>query len=280
MLAAMSQENLEIVRAFFEAWNAGDMDALSDLVDPDVILRTVKDWPEPGPYVGREAVVRFTEQLRETFDADTLEPIGDFVDVSDHVVARLTWSGEGHGPQANIELTDIFTVRNGKIISHEFFWDHTEALEAVGLSNQSTSKESVALVWRAREAFNRRDLRELAELSHDDLEFVSVLTAVDAAGGTYHGPGAWASYFARMDDSWENWKVEDFRVFDAGDDRVAAVFRLVGTGKSSGARVERSVGVAYQIRDGKIWRLRSYLDPGEALEAVGLSEQDAQADSS
>jgi hypothetical protein len=29
----MSQENVEIVRAFFEAWNAGEMDALCELHD-------------------------------------------------------------------------------------------------------------------------------------------------------------------------------------------------------------------------------------------------------
>ena len=35
----MSQENVEIVRAAFEAWNAGDMDAFRELYDPDVIVR-------------------------------------------------------------------------------------------------------------------------------------------------------------------------------------------------------------------------------------------------
>ena len=35
----MSQENVEVVKAAFEAWNAGDMDALRDLCDPDVIVR-------------------------------------------------------------------------------------------------------------------------------------------------------------------------------------------------------------------------------------------------
>ena len=141
------------------------------------------------------------------------------------------------------------------------------------------SQENVELVHRAREAFNRRDFRALAELTHDDLEFVSVLTAVDARGGTYRGPQAWVTYFARMDETWDDWQVEDFRAFDAGDDRVVAVFRLVGTGKSSRARVERAVGMAYWLRDGKFWRMQSFLDPGEALEAVGLSEQDAHAGS-
>ena len=37
----MSQQNVEVVKAAFEAWNAGDMDALRDLCDPDVLSRSV-----------------------------------------------------------------------------------------------------------------------------------------------------------------------------------------------------------------------------------------------
>jgi ketosteroid isomerase-like protein len=33
-----------------------------------------------------------------------------------------------------IEATIVYTVRKGRIFLLEFFWDHTEALEAVGLS--------------------------------------------------------------------------------------------------------------------------------------------------
>jgi ketosteroid isomerase-like protein len=130
----MSQENVEVVRAAFEAWNAGDMDALRDLYDPDVIVRAPAGWPEPGPFVGREAVMRQFEQLRETWDTDAAEPIGDFIDVGDRVAVRFIWRGAGHGPESNIELTTIQTVRNGKILSVDYYWDHAEALEAVGLS--------------------------------------------------------------------------------------------------------------------------------------------------
>ncbi len=129
----MSQENVEIVKASCEAWNAGDMDAVRDLYDPDVIVRTVEDWPEPGPYVGREAVMRFHEQLRDTWDADTGVPIGDFIDAGDRVAVRYIWRGAGHGPDLNMELTLVFTMRKGRIFYLEFFWDHAEALEAAGL---------------------------------------------------------------------------------------------------------------------------------------------------
>jgi ketosteroid isomerase-like protein len=130
----MSQENVEIVRKAFEAWNAGDMDAFREFYDPDIIVRPPEGWPEPGPFVGREAVMGQWEQLRETWDADEVEPIGDFIDAADRVVVRQAWRGAGHGPSLNMEMTNVFMVRNGRIVYQEFFWDHTEALEAVGLS--------------------------------------------------------------------------------------------------------------------------------------------------
>ena len=130
----MSRENVEVVRAFFEAWNAEDMDALREIHDPDVIFRTVENWQEPGPYVGREAVMRFFEQLRDTPDADAGEPITDFFDAADRVVVRFVWRGAGHGPESNMEFTGVYTVRRGRIRDHEYFWDHAEALEAAGLS--------------------------------------------------------------------------------------------------------------------------------------------------
>ena len=130
----MSQENVEIVRRGFEVWNAGDMDALRELFDPGIIWRAPEGWPEPGPYAGREAVMRQVEQLRETWDTDSFELISDFIDVGDRVAVRLIWEGAGHGPESNIELTGVYTVRKGRVVAIELFWDHAEALEALGLS--------------------------------------------------------------------------------------------------------------------------------------------------
>jgi uncharacterized protein len=129
----MSEENIEVVRALFEAWNAGDMDALRELWHRDAIARPAKGWPEPGPFVGREAVMRSFEQLREAWETDTLEASDDFIDVADRVVVRMVWRGAGHGPDLDMQLTNVFTVREGKIYGLESFWDHAQALEAVGL---------------------------------------------------------------------------------------------------------------------------------------------------
>jgi ketosteroid isomerase-like protein len=128
----MSQENVEVVKAAYEAWNAGDNHALRELCDPDIIWRPPDGWPEPGPFVGREAVMRWFDQLREAFDAYVTE-LSDIIDAEDRVVVRQIWHGAGHGPEANVEATSVLTVRQGKVIGVEQFWDRAEALEAAGL---------------------------------------------------------------------------------------------------------------------------------------------------
>jgi ketosteroid isomerase-like protein len=130
----MSQENVKVAQGVFDAWKAGDMEAVRDLYDLDVIVRPLEGWPEPGPWVGREAVMRQWKQLRKTWDADVVEPVGDFIDAADRVVVRQVWRGAGHGPVMNMEMTNVYMVRKGRIVYQEFFWDHAEALETLGLS--------------------------------------------------------------------------------------------------------------------------------------------------
>ncbi len=78
----MSRENVEVVRAFFEAWNSGDMDAVRKTYDPDVIVRAGEGWPEPGPWVGRDAVMRQWKPQRGAWDANPVKVISDYIDAS------------------------------------------------------------------------------------------------------------------------------------------------------------------------------------------------------
>jgi len=130
----MSQENVEVVRRGFEVWNAGDMEAFREVLDPGVVWRGPEGWPEPGPYVGREAVMRQFEQLHETWDADAVIPISDFIHTGDRVAVRMIYRGAGRGPRADLEMTQVVTVREGRIVCREYFWDHSEALQTLGLS--------------------------------------------------------------------------------------------------------------------------------------------------
>ena len=79
----MSQENVEVLRAYFTAWNAGDMDAVRESLTPDVVAVAPGGWPEPGPFVGRDVLMRQWNQMRETFDADQVTPIGGGVGLAE-----------------------------------------------------------------------------------------------------------------------------------------------------------------------------------------------------
>src|SRR6476619_1638196 len=120
----MPEENVEVVRAGFEAWNAGDIAGLRALHHADVIVLTPADWPEPGPIVGRDAAMRQWKRLREAWDSDSVTVVGDLIGTGDRVVGRIGWRVEGHGPDLGIKVSGVWTVREGEIAEMEFFLDH------------------------------------------------------------------------------------------------------------------------------------------------------------
>jgi hypothetical protein len=42
----------------------------------------------------------------------------------------------------NLEVTNVLMLRKGRIVYQEFFWDHAEALEALGLSDESAQADA------------------------------------------------------------------------------------------------------------------------------------------
>jgi ketosteroid isomerase-like protein len=72
---------------------------------------------------------------------------------------------------------------------------------------------------------------------------------------------------------------EPERFFDVDDERVLVFVRVSATGHASGAQVEIRVAHEITIRGERLVRFKVYGNRAEALEAAGLSEQDAHADS-
>lgn len=126
----MSKEDVAIVEAGFAVWNSGDMAAWRERLHPEVIVRPPPRWPEPGPFVGRDAVMAEFLLMRETLDADVVNPIDDFVDLGRRVVVRVAWRGRTRGPTSILQASVVYAVRDGKLATMDFFWDHAEALEA------------------------------------------------------------------------------------------------------------------------------------------------------
>ena len=70
------------------------------------------------------------------------------------------------------------------------------------------------------------------------------------------------------------------RVIDLGDERYLVLLHPKGKGRGSGVVIEAEVAHLIQQRNEKTTRIDAFVGWGDALEAVGLSEPDAPADSS
>jgi ketosteroid isomerase-like protein len=129
----MSQENVEIVRAAFEAYNRGDLDALTQFYDPDVVFETLL----LGTHRGNEAIRVLYEENRKTLSGYRLDPI-ELIDAGNKVVADVQVIGVGPASQIAMEDRDrfalLFTIRNGRTVRQQSFRNREDALEAAGLS--------------------------------------------------------------------------------------------------------------------------------------------------
>jgi ketosteroid isomerase-like protein len=81
-----------------------------------------------------------------------------------------------------------------------------------------------------------------------------------------------------MAEALDDFTVEVEQLFDAGD-QVVVFLTSQGRGRISGIEVSRKLAQVCTVRDGQVIKIVGYDDRAQALEAVGLSEQDAHADS-
>jgi ketosteroid isomerase-like protein len=133
----MSQENVEIVKAAYGAWNRGDIDAVLDHMHPDL------EWEEnPDVYPGLDRMYRgrsgFSKRVRDAFDVWEWARVEgqEFIDAGDEVVVclRLVGKGRGSGVEVEMPIFERFVFRDGKVVHRTLHSSRAEALEAAGLS--------------------------------------------------------------------------------------------------------------------------------------------------
>jgi ketosteroid isomerase-like protein len=112
------------------------------------------------------------------------------------------------------------------------------------------------------------------ELCHPEIEWTA-----SEDGRTYRGREGVRQRHTEWLESFGDYRWEVQRIIDCGGDEVLVEATEVGRGAMSGAEVRTTGYELLTIRDGMIVRVREYYEKAAALEAAGLSEQDAHADS-
>jgi ketosteroid isomerase-like protein len=141
----MPQENVEIVRAYFETVNDGDFArAMGYYADDVELVVPAEAFLEAGTVRGKDAVgLWFGNWFRAfqrgyQFDLDEIREVGDAVFVAAHHHGR----GKASGAEVHSTIAYLFRVGDGQIANVELFPDRRLALEAAGLSEKDTQADS------------------------------------------------------------------------------------------------------------------------------------------
>jgi len=130
----MSQENVEIMRAVYEAWAEGGVEAALPLVDEAIELRLPPGWPGVGPFRGHEGLRAAFRESRDVFADVRMRP-ERFIDLDGQilVLGKVLVRSKGAGVEIEVTLRHLWTMREGKATMLQIYAEPQRALEAVGL---------------------------------------------------------------------------------------------------------------------------------------------------
>ena len=124
----MSEENVELVRRIYDAWDREE--SARDFIAEDLEYVNPSYAVEPGTRHGRKSLA----VVRDTYDDFEIK-IERIIDAGAEtvVLAHYTASGPVSGVPVAGEHGYVWTIRDGLAVRFQWFQSHREALEAAGL---------------------------------------------------------------------------------------------------------------------------------------------------
>ena len=127
----MTAEDLDTVRRAYDAFARGDLDALEQLLSPDIEWRTTPDVPFLGNYRGIDEFLRAMAEWTEPFDELTTT-VEEMIDTGERVVVRHRMRGRGtdSGVETDLVLWQVVSVENGQLTRMHDFATREDAIAA------------------------------------------------------------------------------------------------------------------------------------------------------
>ncbi len=131
----MSQEEIELVRRGYEAFNQRAWEAASNYLHPDIEWHDPSQLPGSAVHRGIDEVLAFWRELTDALDGFTIE-IDRLFEADDRVVALVRSVGVGRVSGLSYEraIAQVWTVRDGRAVRVVGYDSREQALEAAGLS--------------------------------------------------------------------------------------------------------------------------------------------------
>ncbi|MBK5111335.1 MAG: nuclear transport factor 2 family protein [Thermoleophilia bacterium] len=123
-----AEENAELVRRGYAAFNSGDMATLTELFDENASWHTPGRSPIAGDHVGRDAAFaqfgRYGGDTGGTFQAELQEVLADD---DGRVVGIHHNSAERNGKQLDVDCCLVFEIRDGRVVDGREYFSDTQA---------------------------------------------------------------------------------------------------------------------------------------------------------
>jgi ketosteroid isomerase-like protein len=130
----MSQENVEVARAFYDAYNARNSEALDRVLHPEAEITTVSARGGLGGDWSQGTTKQYFEQLDEAWTGLRIE-IEDYREVGERVVALGVVRAAGMSSHVEVvsDFAAVLVVRDSQIVLVDSYGNWKDALVAVGL---------------------------------------------------------------------------------------------------------------------------------------------------
>jgi ketosteroid isomerase-like protein len=131
----MPTDNVEVIRALYDAWNRDEFPGPIDLLDPDIEYVNPEGAVEPGIRRGIDEFSSAIARVLEGWVSWRMEP--ERFEASGNrvaVVVRYAARGRSSGVEVEGHESALWTLRNGRVVRYAWFHDPQDALRAVGLS--------------------------------------------------------------------------------------------------------------------------------------------------
>ena len=131
----MSQENVDLVREAYDAYNRDGITGILRYLDPEVEWRNAPDSPNAGVFIGHEGVVEWQGMVDTGFKDMYFEPerIDQLPQGQVLVSVRFRFRAPTSDVQVEVPFVHLMTWRDGKVTKFSMFTDRNEALKAVRL---------------------------------------------------------------------------------------------------------------------------------------------------
>jgi uncharacterized protein len=136
----MSSRNVGVVRGFNDALAQGDMDGMLDFLDPQLEWRAPESVPWGGTFHGHDGFREFVGKLLDQ-PAEFRREMLEYLDAGERVVVLLRQMGRRKGSDTEYDVPEvhIWTVRDGKIVDFEGFFDTATVLRTLQLQPRPTA---------------------------------------------------------------------------------------------------------------------------------------------